>query len=50
MLLNHGHSINSQLKERVQALYKGEDMDDWVVVLQHPPIYTLGTKSFVATF
>jgi lipoate-protein ligase B len=44
-MLNHGHSINSKLKEGVQALYKGEDMDDWVVVLQHPPIYTLGTKS-----
>jgi len=37
--------IASQLKERVQALYKGEGMDDRVVVLQHSPIYTLGTES-----
>jgi lipoate-protein ligase B len=38
------------LKERVQALYKGEGMDNWVVVLQHPPIYTLGTKELLQLF
>ncbi|CAM6020605.1 unnamed protein product [Sphagnum balticum] len=34
-----------RVEERVQALKRGEDMDDCLVVLQHPPVYTLGTRS-----
>jgi hypothetical protein len=34
-----------RVEERVQALKTGEDMDDCLVVLQHPPVYTLGTRS-----
>lgn len=35
----------SCVEEKVAMLGGGEDFDDTVIVLQHPPVYTLGTRS-----
>jgi lipoyl(octanoyl) transferase len=33
------------VEEKVAMLAAGEDFDDTVILLQHPPVYTLGTRS-----
>jgi len=33
------------VEEKVAMLAGGEDFDDTLIVLQHPPVYTLGTRS-----
>ena len=34
-----------RVQERVAMLGRGEDFDDTLIILQHPPVYTLGTRS-----
>jgi lipoate-protein ligase B len=38
-----GHGRNLGLKKRFRALKRWEDRDNCLVVLQHPPVYALGT-------
>lgn len=34
-----------RVEEKVRGLNMGEDVNDTVILLQHPPVYTMGTRS-----
>lgn len=34
-----------RVEEKVAMLSRDEDFDDTLIMLQHPPVYTLGTRS-----
>ncbi|KAI7847398.1 hypothetical protein BDC45DRAFT_451878 [Circinella umbellata] len=42
-LVNRRHAINKQ-KQQEQKEYKGEDPEDIIIFLQHPPTYTAGRR------